>query len=154
MLSAKWRQFCLGLNVLTGKLVWEWISNFIPHFYFGCNHLAMLRLNFIHVSKGGALVAFVWYPSICHVNTYNEYCQISNIRCILSRQWHCWSLKCSWSTASWRCSNYIFILDLRTGFNGLGKDNCKRRWKTFRFSEWARLILEGLYSSLMRGVMM
>ena len=24
-----------------------------------------------------------------------------------------------------RCSSYIFILDLTTGFSGLGKDNCK-----------------------------
>ena len=23
-----------------------------------------------------------------------------------------------------RCSNYIFIIDLTPGFNGLGKDNC------------------------------
>ena len=25
------------------------------------------------------------------------------------------------------CSNYIFILDLTSGFNGFGKDNCKTR---------------------------
>ena len=35
----------------------------------------------------------------------------------------------SWISAWWRCSNYIFILDLTHGFNGLGKDNCKTREK-------------------------
>ena len=27
------------------------------------------------------------------------------------------------------CSNYILILDLTAGFNGLGKDNCNTREK-------------------------
>ena len=40
------------------------------------------------------------------------------------------------------CSNYIFILDLTPGFNGLGKDNCKTRWKTFKCSDLVRFILE------------
>ena len=55
-----------------------------------------------------------------------------------------WSLRCSWSIACRRCSNYIFILDLTPGFNGLGKDNYKTRRETFRFSSWdlVRLILE------------
>ena len=43
----------------------------------------------------------------------------------------CCPLRCSWSIACWRCSNYIFILDLTPALNGLGKDNCKVRWKTF-----------------------
>ena len=30
-----------------------------------------------------------------------------------------------WSIACWHCFNYIFILDLTSGFNGLGRDNCK-----------------------------
>ena len=42
-------------------------------------------------------------------------------------QLNCWSLRCSWSIACRRCSNYIFILDLTPGFNGLGKGNCKTR---------------------------
>ena len=44
----------------------------------------------------------------------------------LSRQWNCWSLR-------WRCSIYIFIIDLTPGFNWLGKGNCKTRGETFRF---------------------
>ena len=41
-----------------------------------------------------------------------------------------------------RCSNYIFILNLTPGFNGLGKDNCKTRRETFVFGDWVRLILK------------
>ena len=43
------------------------------------------------------------------------------------RQKKCWSLRCSWSIACQRCSNYISILELTLGFNGLGRDNCKTR---------------------------
>ena len=32
--------------------------------------------------------------------------------------------------------NYIFVLDLSPGFNGLGKDNCKTRGETFKFVIW------------------
>ena len=32
-----------------------------------------------------------------------------------------------------RCSNCIFILDLTSGFNGLGTDNCRIRQDTFKF---------------------
>ena len=56
---------------------------------------------------------------------------LSNLwyRAHLSRQLTCWSLRCSWSIACRRCSNYIFILDLTPGFNGCGEDRCK-------MSEW------------------
>ena len=30
-------------------------------------------------------------------------------------------------------TNYIFILDLMPGLNGLGKDNCKMRWQKINF---------------------
>ena len=39
----------------------------------------------------------------------------------------------SFSNYHWHCSNYIFILDLTSGFNGLDKDNCKTKWETFQF---------------------
>ena len=32
--------------------VWEWISN-SSHIYWACDHLSMLGLKVIHVSKGG-----------------------------------------------------------------------------------------------------
>ena len=62
----------------------------------------------------------------------------------LSRQWTCWSLRCSWIVACRRCSNYIFVLELTPGFNGLSKDNCKARRETFKFLDLVRLILEDL----------
>ena len=50
-----------------------------------------------------------------------------------SRQLNCWSLGCSWSSACRHCSNYIFILNLTPGFNGLGKDSYKMRREAFKF---------------------
>ena len=41
-----------------------------------------------------------------------------------------------------RLSNYILILDLTSGFIGLGKYNCKNRRETFKFGDLVRLILE------------
>ena len=51
----------------------------------------------------------------------------------LSRQGNCRSLRCSWSIACRRCDNYIFILDLTPGLKGLGKDDFKTRWESFKF---------------------
>ena len=65
------------------------------------------------------------------------YHQVSNIR-----QLNCWSLRCSWSIACRHCSNYIFILNLTPGFNGLLKDNCKKRRESFKYLDLLRLILE------------
>ena len=41
-----------------------------------------------------------------------------------------------------RCSNYIFIHGLTPGLNGLGKEDCKTRWESFKFWDLVRLILE------------
>ena len=41
-----------------------------------------------------------------------------------------------------RCSNYIFILNLTPGFNGLSDDNCKRIQETFKFWDLMQLIQE------------
>ena len=47
--------------------------------------------------------------------------------------------RCSWSIACRRCSNYIFILNLTPGFNGLSEDNCKRIQETFKLGIWCDL---------------
>ena len=60
----------------------------------------------------------------------------------LSRQWNCWSLRCSWSITCRRCSNYIFILDLTHGFNMMHRDNCTTRREAFKFGDLVWLILE------------
>ena len=59
-----------------------------------------------------------------------------------NRQLNCWLLRCSWSIACRRCSNYIFILHMTLGFNVLHKNNCKPRRETFQFWDLVRLILE------------
>ena len=59
-----------------------------------------------------------------------------------NRQLNCWSLRCSWSIACRRCSNYIFILYPTLGFNILRKDNCKPSRETFKFRDLVRHILE------------
>ena len=70
------------------------------------------------------------------------YRQTSNIRRTLSSgKYNCSSLRCSWSIACRRCSNYIFTLDLTPGFNLLHKDNCKTRRETFKFCDLVCLIL-------------
>ena len=57
-------------------------------------------------------------------------------------RWNCWSLRCSWSIAWGRCSNYIFMLDLTPGCNELRKENCKTRQGTFKCYYLVWLILE------------
>ena len=64
---------------------------------------------------------------------------------VLSREW-----RCSRSSGDRRCSNYIFILNLTFGFNGLGKGNCKTRRETFVFWDCVRLKLETWRSCLLK----
>ena len=65
-------------------------------------------------------------------------------------QYDCRSLRCSWSIACRRCSNYIFILDLTPGFIGLGKDNCTTRRETSKFGDLARLRFYGTSTLLIQ----
>ena len=56
-----------------------------------------------------------------------------------SRRYIGWSLRCSWSIACRRCSNYIFILDLTPGFSIKHKDNLKMKLETFKYGIWCIL---------------
>ena len=60
----------------------------------------------------------------------------------LSRQYNCWSLRCSSNTACRRCSNSIFILDFTPGVNALYRNNFKTKRKAMKFWELVPLILE------------
>ena len=60
----------------------------------------------------------------------------------LVRKFNCYSLRCSWSIACRRCSNYIFVLELMPGSNWFRKDNCKARRETFKFWDLVCLISE------------
>ena len=83
------------------------------------------------------MVLFIIYPQfLSHIASNLSY------KLHLSRQYNCWSLRCSWSTACQHCSNYIFILNLVPCFNGLGRDNCKTGWETFKCWDLVHLILE------------
>ena len=57
-------------------------------------------------------------------------------------QKNCRSLRCSWSIACRRCSNFIFILDLTSGFRGSGKDRHKTGRESFKGWDLVRLILK------------
>ena len=54
-------------------------------------------------------------------------------------------LRCNWRIACQHCSNYIFILNLTPGFNGLSEDNCSRIQETFKLWDLVWLILEVLW---------
>ena len=142
--------------------VCKWVNNFFTYDY-----LPMLRLNMIKVcmaeivmkqnifnilrceslhmftvllSTEVVFIIFALYriKYTYHMPQENEY------TVNLSRQQNCWSLRCSWSIACRCCSNYIFILDLTPGFNGLGKGNCKTRRETLTFGDLVRFILRDL----------
>ena len=74
--------------------------------------------------------------------TINDLPSIFLYKTRFNRQLNCWSLRCSWSIACRRCSNYIFMLYLTPGFNILRKDNCNPRQETFKFLDLVHLILE------------
>ena len=81
----------------------------------------------------------------CTITVYCTYRKISNIKRTLMGNKivdHHWSLRCSWSIACRRCSNYIFILDLASGFKGFGKDSRKTVRESFKCWDLVRLILE------------
>ena len=61
---------------------------------------------------------------------------LSEYKSQLSKQWNCWSLRCSWSI-------YIFIPDLTPGFNGLGTGNkLQDDTRSMKVLGIVRLILE------------
>ena len=52
MSSQVWDQITYPFPNFNGITeVWEWISNFTPQFYNGCNYLSILGSKLIHVSK-------------------------------------------------------------------------------------------------------
>ena len=72
-------------------------------------------------------VAFFFSEKACSSTKWEDYCQTSNISHTLVGNKVVDHSDVVESIACWRCSNYIFILDLTPGFIGLGKDNCKTR---------------------------
>ena len=62
--------------------------------------------------------------SACHDFSIVAYCETSDISHLWT-QLNCKSFRCSWSIVCWSYSNYILILYLTPGFNGLWRDNCR-----------------------------
>ena len=111
--------------------------------------LAPLKLNILMLDyfKSHTWKVLCWteLTLVCHWRFFDStYRHVSNIRTNLSRQLNCWSIRCSWSIACRRCSNYICMLYLTPGFNRLGKDRCKTRREPFKFWDLVRLLLESL----------
>ena len=60
----------------------------------------------------------------------------------IRRQYHCWSLRCSWSIASRRCSNDIFNFDLTPG----PRFNIKISSYQYRKSHWGdKMVVRSSY---------
>ena len=74
----------------------------------------------LHTQWGSDMIDSLRYP------------QTSNIRHTLVGIKNCWSPKCR------RCSYCIFILDLKSGFNGIGIYNCKTRFKVWDLVSYTR----------------
>ena len=97
----------------------------------------------------------VYFTGILNISTLDMSLKMNHLRLQPHLSWsnevivkflvgnkNCWSLRCSWSIAYRRCSNYIFILDLTPGFSGLGKGNGQTKRETFKFWESVRFILD------------
>ena len=89
----------------------------------------------------------IWLQSPCYSKSNQQLkktcCQTFNIsRTLVDNKLADHSDVVGASPVSLRCSNYIFILDLTPGLNGLRKGNCKMRWESFKFCDLVWLILE------------
>ena len=87
-----WCAECLPINA------WTMVNYWIHHMPLSCAGRPewITRYHPQHGNYPGRTVSNLWYKR--HP----------------SRQQTCWSLRCSWSIACRRCSNYIFILGLTT----------------------------------------
>ena len=117
-----------------------------------CNHEQSTRNNkkSLRLGKEDLTASFYMEIHLVSVKFVNDYQSLKMYSVLPWNLWYnshisrqnCWSLRCSWSIAYRRCSNYIFILDWTPGFNRLRKDNCKTRQESIKFWNLVRLILE------------
>ena len=130
------------ISNLRNKLQWNLRSEFCT-FSLRKRHLIMPSAEWRPFCHGLNALKSLMFIGPHYNGTWLHYYRLtSNIRCIIvNSQCDCWSIRCSWSIACRHCSNYIFILDLKPSFNGLGKAN-KARWETFQFGYLVHLILE------------
>ena len=72
----------------------------------------------------------------------SEYCQTSNISRTLVGNKAVDDSDVVVASPVGAAPTYIFILNLTPGFKGLGEDNCKTGWETFKSWDLVQLILE------------
>ena len=75
-------------------------------------------------------------------NVCYDYLQVSNISCTLVGNKIVNHSDVVGASPVSAAPTTIFILDITSGFTGLGKDNCKTRRETFKFGDLVPLILD------------
>ena len=86
--------------------------------------------------------AIIFYMVI--FNDKSTYCQTPNIGDILEGNKIVGHSDVVGASPVGCCPNYIFILELKPGFSGLGKDNCKRNKKHISLGIWCVTYIRGL----------
>ena len=139
----------LQLQIVSGKLwcVWLWHGE----------KMAAILLTFTTVCRWVIMAQSwtefhwnvflsVWFMEIVLIHEVTcfryMYRKTSNTRCTLVGNKIVNHSRYSYSIACRRCSNYIFILDLTSGFKGFGKDSRKTVQESFKCWDLVRLILE------------
>ena len=119
-----------------GKNKGPWSEGIIYHIT--NNHGLLLSFPATHQSNDNYTIVLSFRT--VH-NTTKRYMIPSNLQYkdhLIGKQ-NCWSLGCSWRIACRRCPNYIFILDLTPGIDGLDKGNWRRDDKHLSFVIWCGL---------------
>ena len=109
------------------------MMNFDVLFIFGRNKLMTRQCDCRYLIRRCAPVTPLWYfvPDVWATFHMMIASTVKSLyKTHLSWQLNCRSLRCSWSIACRRCSNYIFILDLIHCFNRL------HGWGTTQRREW------------------
>ena len=107
-----------------------------------CQSICNICAHNLQINKMGNLTCAAPEENYHTISKIPQLLSNSSYKLHLCRQDNHWSLRCSWSRACRCCSNYIVILDLNPGFNGLGKDDYKTRRESFKFWDYVRLLLD------------
>ena len=133
VIRPQWVKYCFKSSTKPEFI--QSCSHCIPHYnvFLYRKWTNIYNINMIHMCK-----YIKWMIMLMNI----IYTVKSLYKAHFGRQLNCWSRRCSRSIACRRCPNYIFILHLTPGFNGLGKGNYKTWRETFNFWDLVCLILE------------
>ena len=135
VLSAKCRPFCPGGDELIED--YNSISKGTISLTYCCKDL--VEYPFVKDIHWSPMNSHFWGPVMLSFEVYLllawKSCQVLVIWDVMIFLWcHCIGLVFLFFVYS-----YIFILNLTPSFNGLVKDNCNKRWETFKFGMWCNL---------------